>query len=216
MARRWSDRNRSTWTAVALGLDPRARATTEQADPPRSSATPLRMGVQAMRKVQLHGPLNMQALWKTANNWASRSSVRSKSHAATLLLRYCAARFAHSTPTWRLPVSGQVRRLIAAYPESAGDSGNPGLVHGVPLVSGSSSFRKRFRLNRKTPAHLVGISAHSRPRVWKRLRQVGYSDFTMPDHCRGIISYTSYSRTNDYVKLWLRHFVHLYAQQHHA
>ena len=88
----------------------------------------------------------------------------------TLPLRYCAARFAHSTPTWRLPVSGQVRRLIAAYPESAGNSGNPGLVRGVPLVSGSSSFRKRFRLNRKTPAHLVGISAHSRPHVWKRLR----------------------------------------------
>ena len=66
MARRWSDRNCSTWTAVALGLDPRARATTEQANPPWSSATPLRMGVQAMRKVQLHGPLNMQAVWKTA------------------------------------------------------------------------------------------------------------------------------------------------------
>ena len=102
----------------------------------------------------------------------------------TLPLRYCAARFAHSTPTWRLPVSGQVRRLIAAYPESAGDSGNPGLVHGIPVVSGSSSFRKRFRLNRKTPAHLVGLSAHSRPRVWKRLRQVGYSDLSMPDHTR--------------------------------
>ena len=26
----------------------------------------------------------------------------------------------------------------------------------------------------------------------------------------------SYSRTNDYVKLWLRHCVQLYAQQHHA
>ena len=25
-----------------------------------------------------------------------------------------------------------------------------------------------------------------------------------------------YSRTNDYVKLWLRHCVQLYAQQHHA
>ena len=50
--------------------------------------------------------------------------------------------------------SGQVRRLIAAYPEAAGDSGNPGLAHGVPLVSGSSSFRKRFRLNRK-PLHTL-------------------------------------------------------------
>ena len=39
---------------------------------------------------------------------------------------------------------------------------------------------------------------------------------TEDDFCRGIISYTSYSRTNDYVKLWLRHCVQLYAQQHHA
>ena len=37
-----------------------------------------------------------------------------------------------------------------------------------------------------------------------------------PSRCRGIISYTSYSRTNDYVILWLRHCVQLYAQQHHA
>ena len=70
------------------------------------------------------------------------------------------------------------------YPESAGDSGGPNLVLGVPLVSRSSPIRKRFRLNRKTPAHLVGISAHSRPRVWKRLRQVGFSDLSMPDHTR--------------------------------
>ena len=49
---------------------------------------------------------------------------------------------------------------------------------------GSSPIRRRFRLNRKTPAHLVGISAHSRPHVWKRLRQVGYSDVDMPDHTR--------------------------------
>ena len=54
----------------------------------------------------------------------------------------------------------------------------------VPLVSKSSPVRKRFRLNRKTPAHLVGISAHSRPRVWKRLRQVGFSGLSMPDHAR--------------------------------
>ena len=39
----------------------------------------------------------------------------------TLPLRYCAARFAYSTPTWRLPVSGQVHRLIAAHSDAAGD-----------------------------------------------------------------------------------------------
>ena len=34
--------------------------------------------------------------------------------AGTLPLRYCAARFACRTPTWRLPVSGHVARLVAA------------------------------------------------------------------------------------------------------
>ena len=102
----------------------------------------------------------------------------------TLPLRYCAVRFAHSTPTWRLPVSGQVRRLVAAYPDSAGGCGGEVFALRVPLVSKSSPLRKRFRLNRKTPAHLVEISAHSRPHVWKRLRQVGFSDLSMPDHTR--------------------------------
>ena len=102
----------------------------------------------------------------------------------TLPLRYCAARFAHSTSTWRLPASGQVSRLVVAYPESAGDYSGEVLALGVPLVCGSSPIRKRFRLNRKAPAHLVGISAHSRPRVWKRLRQEGFSHLSMPDHTR--------------------------------
>ena len=44
----------------------------------------------------------------------------------TLPLRYCAARFAHSTPTWRLPASGQVSRLAAAYPDSAGECSGEG------------------------------------------------------------------------------------------
>ena len=103
---------------------------------------------------------------------------------STLPLRYCAVRFAHSTPTWRLPTSGQVSRLIAAYPDSAGDCGGEVFAFRVPLVSRSSPVRKRFRLNRKTPAHLVGVSAHSRPRVWKRLRQVGFSDLSVLDHTR--------------------------------
>ena len=82
---------------------------------------------------------------------------------------YCAVRFAHSTPTWRLPVSGQVSRLIAAYPDSAGDSGGEACVLRVPLVSRFLPVRKRFRLNRKTPAHLAGILTHSRPRVWEEV-----------------------------------------------
>ena len=89
----------------------------------------------------------------------------------TLPLRYCAVRFAHSTPIWRLPVSGHVERLITSH-SGAGDC--MGKVVRVHPGSGSGPARKRFRLNRKTPAHFVGISAHSRPRVWKRLRHVGF------------------------------------------
>ena len=44
----------------------------------------------------------------------------------TLPLRYCAARFACKTPTWRLPVSGHVARLIADNYEDAGDCGDEG------------------------------------------------------------------------------------------
>ena len=39
----------------------------------------------------------------------------------TLPLRYCAARFAYSTPTWRLPASGHVDCLVADHSGSAGN-----------------------------------------------------------------------------------------------
>ena len=102
----------------------------------------------------------------------------------TLPLRYCVARFACSTPTWRLPASGCVRRLVAAHDKAAGGREDEVSGFRVSRVSRSRPLRKRFRLNRKTPAHLVGILAHSRPRVWKRLRQVGFSGLSMPDHSR--------------------------------
>ena len=88
----------------------------------------------------------------------------------TLPLRYCAARFANSTPTWRLPVSGQVRGLVAAYPDSAGDLGDEIVDLRVFRGSRSGPGGKRFRLNRKnssTPCegwlHQVGISGSSLP-----------------------------------------------------
>ena len=102
----------------------------------------------------------------------------------TLPLRYCAARFAYSTPTWRLPAPGHVHRLVAAHAGSAGGRGGEVFVFGVFRVSRSRPMWKRFRLNRKTPAHLAGVLAHSRPRVWKRLRHVDFSDLSMPDHSR--------------------------------
>ena len=103
---------------------------------------------------------------------------------ALFTLRYCASRFAYSTPTWRLPVSGHVARLIVVHCEDAGDRGDEVLGSGVHCASGSGPVRKRFRLNRKTPAHLVELLIHSRPRVWKRLRHVGFSGISMPDHTR--------------------------------
>ena len=87
-----------------------------------------------------------------------------------LPLRYCSARFACLTPSWRLPALGSVRSLVAAY------SGGGPLVavdevgRDVCWVSGSGPGRKRIRLIRKTPAHLAGYVTHSRPKVWKRLR----------------------------------------------
>ena len=38
--------------------------------------------------------------------------------AGTLHLRYCAARFARLTPSWRLPVPGSVVNLVAAYTDA--------------------------------------------------------------------------------------------------
>ena len=42
----------------------------------------------------------------------------------TLPLRCCAARFAFCTPTWRLPVSGRVGGLVAAYSDNADGLGD--------------------------------------------------------------------------------------------
>ena len=77
--------------------------------------------------------------------------------------------------------------LVAAHADSAGNSGGEVSGLGVFHDSRSRPLRKRFRLNRKNPAHLVEVVAHSRPRVWKRLRQVGFLDLSMPDHIGGVV-----------------------------
>ena len=108
--------------------------------------------------------------------WSARALL-----AGTLPLRYCAARLPCRTPTWRLPVSGHVVDLVTdavleAIVDVAGQE--------VRWVSVSGPGRKRIRLNRKTPAHLAGFMIQSRPRVWKRLRHVGHSTVSIPDHKR--------------------------------
>ena len=75
---------------------------------------------------------------------------------------------------WILPVPGHVAGLITAEVQVAQVEVE---VAGreVRWVSGCGPGRKRIRLNRKNPAHLVGLSMHARPRVWKRLHCSGYS-----------------------------------------
>ena len=104
--------------------------------------------------------------------------------AGTLPLRYCAARFACRTPTWRLPVSGHVVDLVAASVGAVREAIADGAGQEVHWVSGSGPGWKRIRLNRKNHAHLAGFVVQSRPRVWKRLRHVGFSGISIPDHKR--------------------------------
>ena len=101
--------------------------------------------------------------------------------AGTLPLRCCAARFACSGPTWRLPDSGHVAGLVTAVVGVAEQAVVDCAAHEVSWVSGSVSGRKRIRLNRKTPAHLVESRDQSRPRVWKRLRHLEHSSFSVPE-----------------------------------
>ena len=71
-------------------------------------------------------------------------------------------------PFWVLPVPGHVSGLVTVHDQAAA-------VGGAEVVSGGSgSRRKRFRLNRKAPAHLVGHLLHTSPRVWKRLHFSGH------------------------------------------
>ena len=80
--------------------------------------------------------------------------------AGTLHLRYCAARFACRTPTWRLPESGHVVDLVTAHVGAVGEVVDCAADE-VSWVSGSGPGRKS-RLNRKIPAHLVVSRVQSR------------------------------------------------------
>ena len=104
--------------------------------------------------------------------------------AGTLPLRYCSARFACMTPSWRLPVHGSVDNLVAAYSDAGHRAAFDDVDRDVSWVSGSGPGRKRIRLNRKTPAHLAGYMSHYRPRVWKRLSHVVLHQISDSDHKR--------------------------------
>ena len=88
--------------------------------------------------------------------------------AGTLPLRYCSSKFASRAPFWALPVPGHVSGLITVQGQAA-------VVGGAEVAKRVSGLGgKRFRLNRKTPAHLVGRHVHARPRVWRRLHFSGH------------------------------------------
>ena len=91
--------------------------------------------------------------------------------AGTLPLRYCSTWFACRVPFWAVPFPGHVAGLITA--EVLADRVDA--RRDIHWISGSGPGRKRIRLNRKKPAHLVGRSMHARPRVWKGLHCSGYT-----------------------------------------
>ena len=79
-------------------------------------------------------------------------------------------------------MSGQVARLVTANLRVAEGAVVEDARREVHWVSGSGVGRKRIRLNRTPPARLAGLVVQSRPRVRKRLRLVGYSRVSIPDH----------------------------------
>ena len=101
--------------------------------------------------------------------------------AGTIPLRYCSAKFARRVPFWTLPVLGHVAGLITADVQVAQVDEVEVGSREIHWVSGSGSARKRIRLNRKNKAHLVGLSMHADPRVWKRLHCSGYSGISGVD-----------------------------------
>ena len=88
--------------------------------------------------------------------------------AGSLPLRYCSSKFASKTSFGVLPVPGHVAGLVSVQDQAA-------LVGGAEVSRRVSGLgRIRFRLYKKTPAHLVGHFVHARPRVWRRLHSIGY------------------------------------------
>ena len=101
--------------------------------------------------------------------------------AGTLPLRYCSTEFARRVRFWTLPVPGHVAGLITAEVQAAQIDEVEVARRNIHWISGSGPGRKRIRLNRKTPAHLVGLPMHSRPRVWKRLHCSVYLEISGVD-----------------------------------
>ena len=104
--------------------------------------------------------------------------------AGTLPLRYCAARFACMVPTWRLPVSGHVARLVAIYCEAAGGNKSEVSSSGVHPVSGSWTWKEMNSTKRKNSCTPRGvIDSFSSTRL-EEVASCGLFRYSMPDHTR--------------------------------
>ena len=77
--------------------------------------------------------------------------------AGTLPLRYSAARFACSTPTWRLPVPGYVVNLVAAHVGAGREALVADTGQEVPWVRGSGSGRKKIPTKPKNSSTPRGV-----------------------------------------------------------
>ena len=73
--------------------------------------------------------------------------------AGALPLRYCTGRFAGGIPTWRLPVFGQVARLVTAVIEACGANGDEVSRREVQRVCGFGLAKKMIRLNKTKTLH---------------------------------------------------------------
>ena len=80
-----------------------------------------------------------------------------------------------------MPVPGHVAGLITDEARAAQVGEAAVVSRSVDFVGASGSGRKRFRLNQKNPAHLVGHCVHFRPRVCKRLHFSGFIGFSGVD-----------------------------------
>ena len=84
-----------------------------------------------------------------------------------------------------LPVPGLAAGLVIAENSVAYVAEVEAGGEEVSWISGSCPGGKRIRQNRKTHAHLAGVSgAQSRPHVWKMLRHVGHSVEALADEKR--------------------------------
>ena len=100
-----------------------------------------------------------------------------------VLLMYCGCSVVCGSGSGSSSCSGSVC-LVATYSGGGYQVAVDEVDRGVSWVTGSGPGRKRIRLIRKTPAHLVGYLTHSRPKVWKRLRHVGFHRIFDSDHKR--------------------------------